>query len=312
MAHLRRPYRTGAYRRPTLKKPVLSSLPGIADLVRFGDGPARLVIEVPHGADRRSDYDAVRVRLAGEMPADLHTFFHINTDVGAWQLGEAVARAVALRGHSVIAIRSLLPRTFIDCNRLEDATAAAGLTAGLAPWIRHPADRDLLLEAHRQYVGLVSAAIAEVTSNNGYIFLPHTYGPRTMDIPSVGDDIVERLREQVEPKKWASLPLRPEIDLISRTPEGDVAAPEDSENTLVSAYAALGISVAVAQTYTLHPVTLGARWAIQHPGRALCLEVRRDLLVDEWLPFDEMHANPVAVARISAPLTDLFAALLGM
>lgn len=288
-----------------------NSVPAVVDVVRFGEGPARLLVEVPHGADRRTHYDALRARLVGEMPADLHTFFHINTDVGAWQLAESVARQVFERtGVATIAIRCLLPRTFIDCNRLEDSTATAGLTAGLAPWIRDPADRSLLIDAHRQYVRVVESAMAEVMANDGYAFLPHTYGPRTMDIASIGDDIVARLAEQVVPKHWESLPLRPEIDLITRTPEGLLATLPGSETRLIAGYAALDIIVAIAQTYTLHPVTMGARWALEHPGRVLCLEVRRDLLVHEWRPFEEMQVRESAIAQLSGPLVHLFSAAL--
>jgi hypothetical protein len=282
---------------------VIQSLSGVLDVQRYGSGPARLLVEVPHGADRRAHYEAVRARLVGDMPADLHTFFHINTDVGAWQLGDEVARRVHQEsGQSVIVIRSLLPRTFIDCNRLESATATAGLTAGLAPWIRHPADQTYLLAAHRQYVAVVAAAVDEVIAAGGILLLPHTYGPRSMDIAEVGDDIVARLHEQVEPRKWASLPLRPEIDLITRTPDGELNTLANAEEFLFGAYCPLGIEVTFSHTYTLHPVTMGARWATAHPDRALCLEVRRDLLVEKWLPFEEMVVDPVAVKRMAGPL----------
>jgi hypothetical protein len=269
---------------------------------RVGAGPLGLVVEVPHGADRRAHYDAVRERLIGEMPSDLHTFFHINTDVGAWQLGLHVAEEVAARASvSAVAIRCLLPRTFIDCNRQEEAAAGDGLTAGLAPWIRHPEDRMLLIDAHRAYVAAVATEIAALPAE-GFLLLPHSYGPRSMNIPVVGDDIVARLREQTAPENWASLPLRPPIDLITRTPEGAEAAPPGIVDELVAGWAAQGVEAAVARTYTLHPVTMGARWALERPGRSLCFEVRRDLLVERWDPFEEMEVVPGAVSRLAEPL----------
>jgi hypothetical protein len=41
---------------------------------------------------------------------------------------------------------------------------------------------------------------------------------------------------------------------------------------------------------------------MRYPGRTLCLEVRRDLLVEDYTPFDEMHVREDAVERISGPL----------
>lgn len=278
---------------------------------RFGTGPAQLVVEVPHGADRRAHYDAVRRRLVGDLPADLHTFFHINTDVGAWQLGRLVAARVAEEaGVGTLAIRCLIPRTFIDCNRLEDAAAEAGLTAGLAPWIRHPDDRAFLLGAHRNYIAAVEAAVAELP-DDGLLFLPHTYGPRSMNIPLVDDTIVERLREQVEPANWLSLPLRPEIDFISVTPDGRSLAPPGMVEELVAAYAGIGRTAAIAKTYALHPSTQGARWSEAMPGRALCVEFRRDLLVESWQPFKEMTVRPDEVERLAAPVIAAFTSRLG-
>src|SRR5690606_36693325 len=70
-----------------------SSIEGVVtvELLRGAEAPPAavpdLLVEVPHGADLRAHYDALRARLVGELPADLHCFFHINTDVGAWAYG---------------------------------------------------------------------------------------------------------------------------------------------------------------------------------------------------------------------------------
>ena len=60
------------------------SIPGIADVELLGAGPTRLLIEVPHGADKRAHYDAVRARLVGDLPKDLHVFFHTNAEPSPW------------------------------------------------------------------------------------------------------------------------------------------------------------------------------------------------------------------------------------
>jgi hypothetical protein len=54
-------------------------------------------------------------------------------------------------------------------------------------------------------------------------------------------------------------------------------------------------------SYHLHPSTLGAAWASRFPGRVLCPEVRRDLLVDDFVPFTELapaahRVDPIAAA----------------
>ncbi len=202
---------------------ILSSIEGVADVERIdGTGadpaaPPSLLVEIPHGADRRAHFDALRRRLVGDLPQDLHVFFHANTDVGAWDYGRRVAERVvaAAPGRSALVVRSLVPRTFIDTNRLEDAgedLAKSGLTAGIAPYVRDTADRALLVELHREYVRIVERAVELVCGGGGFGLCPHTYGPRTMGIAKIDDTIVEELRRAHEPEAWAGWPLRPEIE----------------------------------------------------------------------------------------------------
>src|SRR5690606_11418369 len=116
------------------------------------------------------------------LPDDLDAFFHINTDVGAWDYGRRTALAIVERSPSraALLVRSLIPRTFIDCNRPADFTGgdlgAGGLTAGVPSYVRGDADRALLLEAHRQYVTVAEAAYALVCGGGGLALTPHTYG----------------------------------------------------------------------------------------------------------------------------------------
>ena len=44
-----------------------------------------------------------------------------------------------------------------------------------------------------------------------------------------------------------------------------------------------------------------------HPGRTLCLEVRRDLLADPFEPFAEMHISPDLVDRLAGPIATALA-----
>jgi len=294
----------------------LSSLEGIAQVERI-DGaradraaPPSLLVEVPHGADRRADYDALRARMVGALPEDLHVFFHVNTDVGAWDYGRRVAeRVIAARPErSALLVRCLVPRTFVDANRLEDVkgdeVGKGGMTAGVAPYVRDPRDIALLLELHRAYVDLCARAYELVCDAGGLALSPHTYGPRTMGIGKIDDHIVSALRAAHEPDAWASWPIRPEIDLIMRTAEGVGYGPDGIEDELVAGYRAIGLETVVGGTYTLHPSTQTWRWSTRYPGRVIGLEVRRDLLVEAYTPFDEMRVSAQAADRIAGPLAD--------
>src|SRR5689334_21445783 len=96
------------------------SIPGICELALLGAGEPELLLEVPHGATRAEHYDALRGALAGDYPEDLRDFFFVNTDVGAPELAlrTALAFVAARPGSTVAVLRSLIPRTFVDCNRI--------------------------------------------------------------------------------------------------------------------------------------------------------------------------------------------------
>ena len=286
------------------------SIPDIAHVERLGaDTPPRLLIEVPHGADRRAHYDTWKAKLIGTLPPDLHCFFHVNTDVGAWHYGRRVAeRIVASRPEtSVLLIRCLVPRTFIDTNRVPDAAddlSRGGMTPAIAPYIESPKDAATLIAAHRVYVELAARAYEAVCGAGGFALSPHTYGPRTMAISKIDHDIVEQLRKANEPAAIAAAPLRPEVDLITRKPDGARVAPSGMVEELIAAYAALGITATESATYKMSDATQSWRWQMAYPEQVLCLEVRRDLLVERWTPFEEQTVAAESADRFAAPLAD--------
>ena len=299
---------------------VLESIPGVAHVELLSGAEASedrrpdLLVEVPHGADRRAHYDALRRRLKGELPPALEAFFHFNTDVGAWAYGRAAAVSVleAEPTRRAVVIRSLIPRTFIDCNRPSDFAGdeTVRLTAGLHEYVRHPDDRRLLGELHKDYVGLAERAYEAVCGHGGLALVPHTYGPRTLDIARIGDDIVEELRHALAPERADTWPLRPEIDLLTRDPDGRLLAPEGAEEALLDAFRQAGMNPEANVTYCLQPPTLAHSFSVRYPGRLLCLEVRRDLLVESWRPFEEMIAEPERTAGIAATLAPVLTGLL--
>lgn len=277
------------------------------------NAPPSLLVEVPHGADRMAHYQAVADALAGPLPRDLHHFFCVNTDVGAWQLGLAAARAVVeLRPDAVVrCIRCLVPRTFIDTNRVPEAGGAlaeGGVTPGLQPYIREPADQALLRDLHAAYTATVEAAYAEVCGAGGLAFIPHTYGPVTMGIDRVDEDIVAKLHWALAPERATSWPVRAEVDLIHADAEGRSLAPPGSIPALRAALSGIA-EVEENGAYWLHPSTMGARWSTAWPGQVLTLEVRRDLLVRTWTPFAEMEIVPDKIARFAAPIAAVLASL---
>lgn len=283
-----------------------ASEPGVVEVVRRGDAAEpRLLIEVPHGADALEHYQALRVQLRSALPAGLERFFCMNTDVGAWPLALAIADGlVAARpGLQVLLLRCLIPRTFVDVNRVLDADSGR-LTAGLPPYVRHPADLALLRELHGRYTDVAQAAYEAVCGAGGLALMPHTYGPVTIDMGGVDDDVVSKLEQAHQPERFAGWPLRPEIDLLTRTPRGELLAIAALERAAAARYRAAGYEVAIGGCYGLIDGTACASWARRYRGQTFCWEVRRDLLVRRWIWDQPMEVLPDAVARAAAPLVE--------
>jgi hypothetical protein len=287
------------------------SIPGVVEItITRGPraapaGPLDLVFEIPHGATATADYAALAAQLTSPLPADLVDFFHVNTDAGAPELAHAIAARLIADGpaRSIGVARCRIPRTFIDCNRRIDAPAAdlaAGkVTPGLMPWITAPADRALLRAAYDRYVGAVRDLLGELAADGAVVML-HTYAPRTVDV-EVDLDIVTSLRRAYQPAELTRWPLRPEVDVIGRAIDGTPHAPAAIVDALRAELAATGIAVADGETYPLHPSTLAWDHVMAHPGRALCVEVRRDLLAAPFEPFAEMRIGAAQVDRLAAP-----------
>ena len=288
----------------------VSSVPGICE-ARFFAGssapagaPPDLLIEVPHGATSAAHYQRVHARLRGPLPDDLIEFFHVNTDSGAPEYARALAeRLVSLEpARSVLVLNSEIPRTFIDCNRVLDASPeeykAGKVTPGLPPYIRDPHDQELLRELHAAWIRVSDEAWRWCSEEGGLGLMAHTYAPRSLDV-EVDDAIVASLHRAYESE--ASWPLRPEIDLIARDPSGKVVS-EAMVQRIAAELTADGYQTAISGTYPLHPSTLAFHRAQRYQPRVVCLEVRRDLLVERFVPFVELQVSPAKVARVVTPL----------
>lgn len=295
--------------------PLPQSIPGVVDVQRLGD-PARtpeLIIEVPHGATATADFTALERLLQSPLPAQLADFFHVNTDIGAPELGVAIATELLKRrsGGGVIILRCRVPRTFIDCNRRIDASPAefkAGkVTPGLMPWITADADRELLLTRYRGYVQAVDDTVAEVMPKGGAMVLLHSYAPREVGV-EVNLDIVKSLHAAYAPDVEPTWPLRPEVDVIGKTVEGQSLAPAEVVRRLEAGLQRVGVGLAHGTTYPMHPSTLAHGHVTRWPGRVLCVEVRRDLLAETWSPFAEMPISAAACAKLAGPFAEALAA----
>jgi predicted N-formylglutamate amidohydrolase len=275
------------------------------------DGAVDLLVEVPHGATRTVDFTAVASRLRGTLPTGLVDFFHVNTDVGAPEVARAIARRVvgARPSWRVRLVRCRIPRTFVDCNRVIDPAAAARpsakgeMTPGLMPWITHPADRDLLLERYAAYRRVVEAAVEATCGRGGTAVFAHSYAPREVDV-AVDADVVRHLHEAYRPGTIERHPLRPEVDLIARDPEGRFLVDEALVERVRAHLRRAGFACAVNGAYPLHPSTMAWMHASRFPGRTLCFEVRRDLLAREFTPFAAMEIDPAKADRVAAPLVE--------
>ncbi len=293
----------------------LRSIPRVCDVVwvRGARAPADaapdVLLEVPHGATKAEHFTSLRADLVGSYADDLRDFFFVNTDVGAPEVAERLAARLVADDptRTALVVRCRLPRTFVDCNRViaPDAvgapSVAGAMTPGLMPWVTHPADRKLLLERYAAYRALVTHAVETVLGARGIALFVHTYAPRTVDV-AVDDRIVASLREAYRPEVVGRWPLRPEVDFITRDPEGRRLADEGVVAALHAAFARAGIASAEDHAYNLQPSTIAAVHAARFPGRTLCFEIRRDLLVAEFTPFAEMRVDPAAAERMAGIL----------
>ncbi len=271
--------------------------------------PPDLLLEVPHGATLARHFDDLRAELAGDYDDGLRDFFFVNTDVGAPELAAAIGRAVvAARPQcTALVIRCELPRTFCDTNRNveRDTVAAASkageMTPGLPPWVQHPGDRDLLLDRYFAYRDVVEAAFAGVCGAGGDALCVHTYAPRSLSV-AVDEDIGATLRAAYAPGTVETWPLRAEVDLITHDDAGNELAKAALAREAERQFVAHGFDAVRNNAYTLHASTLAFDFARRYPGRTLCFELRRDLLLEEFVPFVELHPVAQQVARAAAPV----------
>ena len=209
-------------------------------------------------------------------------------------------------------LQSEIPRTFVDCNRVIDAPPEAfregKVTPGVPPWIRHPDDLTLLRDLHGRYVRAATTAIDVVCGAGGRALLLHTYAPWSVDVEVDADIVANMHAAYADTSKW---PVRPEVDVIGRALDGTALVDPALLDALTTAYARIAVTVADGLTYPMHPSTHAFHHAARWPGRALCVEVRRDLLAEPFSPFAEMRIPVEKAQRMAGPIVEAMGAWTG-
>ena len=65
-----------------------------------------------------------------------------------------------------------------------------------------------------------------------------------------------------------------------------------------------GHEVGDGESYPLHPVTMAHKYWERYPKQIQCLELRRDLLVNEFTPFRQMVGDIEKVRPIARAIAD--------
>jgi len=299
----------------------LRSIPGVVEVTWHPPreasalSPARtLLIEMPHGATRRSDYEALQAQLVSTLPADLVQFFFVNTDIGTPEGAERIAAALSTApagpSFGVLVLRCLLPRTFIDTNRVIAASTSDevenGMTPAIASYITAAEDRARLIGLHQRYHELVARAYAAIPGQGGLALQLHSYAPRSVGIDRIDEHIVEALRRAYAPGVHETWPERPAVDLITADGEGTVLGPPAIIARVREEYAKIGIAAKENESYRLTPVAMGYQYARQYAGRVLCIELNRGRLADPFIPLAE---SPIGAGKVETMVGPLVVAL---
>lgn len=293
------------------------SVEGVCEVtVHRGAGRKWLFIEVPHGATRKSDYDSVVSKLKSTLPEQLEHFFFVNTDIGAPEGAAWLGRTLCAQGINVVVARCLIPRTFIDTNRViapaEGGKLVGGMTPAVPGYIDSAEDAQWLTAQHARYHQVVDQLYQEVCRGaDGLALQLHSYSPRSVSIEKTDGNIVSALHAAYVPEVYAKWPERPAVDVICATEDGSFRSAPKLVAAVLAAYAQEGIGAKENGTYHLHPVAMGFVYAQAYPQQVVCVELNRGLVADPFIPFGVSPISEAKVAKMVAPLGRALASTLG-
>ena len=267
---------------------------------RYGSSPPKLLIELPHGCVHTEEYNTFAQHIS-ELPSNLIDFFLVNTDVGTPELAQGIAKFLE-KELGVIVLRSRIPRTLIDCNRVlslsESEYKSGKVTPGIPSYIplqHHP----WLTEIHQRYTQKAAALYQEVCSAGGTAIMLHSYSPRSVGIENVDDQIVKNLHWAYQPDVYHRWPLRPEVDFIAKKQNGEWCGAKDKILSIKKRMEKKSIKVGISTTYPMHPATTAYTHAQNHPQQTMCIEIRRDLLMKNFRPFAVLEADNIQIHQFS-------------
>ena len=267
----------------------------------------KLLIELPHGATKTKDFLWYQQKLQSTYPKNLIDFFYVNTDVGSPEIAFHIAQKL-LGTYETHILQSHIPRTFIDCNRVVGEGilyTEGGVTPATPSYVTDAQDVSFLYEQYHQYQKYVRSLYTKICEQDeGQALMLHTYAPRSVPITQVDFDIVEQLHAYYKTDKIQDCPLRPEIDIIYKTPDGENLIDATWIQNLKRIFGQNGFFVADGDSYPLHPVTTAYEHAHKNPSKTMCLEIRRDLVVQDWDPFVEMSISESKAVVIASCIAD--------
>lgn len=295
---------------------MMQSVPGVVDVTVFeGKSKHWLLIDVPHGATRKSDYDAVVSKLKSPLPAQLEHFFFVNTDIGAPEGAEWLGRTLSAQGINVVVARCLMPRTFIDPNRViaqtQQGVVKDGLTAAVPGYITAKEDFEWLSAQHARYHQVVEALYLDICrGKDGLALQLHSYSPRSVGIEKVDENIVDALHAAYVPEVYATWPERPVIDVISATKDGSFRTAPRIVDAMMKAWADEGIPAKENATYHLAPAAMGYVYAAAYPSQVVCVELNRGHVADPFVPFGVSPISEAKIAKLVGPIGRVLSAAL--
>lgn len=289
------------------------------------DSPPNVFIELPHGATRLQHLQDTKSMVREYPGDDYDLFFLANTDQGSTEYAHYLASlltspdmwvdasfplelAEPTSRLKVLVVRSLLPRTIIDVNRVwSDGVAAkeAGLTRGVPDFVTNEEDIKGLRQVFDRYHAVASKGYEVTMAGGGFAFNLHTYAPISVQEVD-GENIVDTLRRAYTPEAYPTYPFRPVVQLITTPPGGEMLSNPMLRDHLINAYAQRGIDAICDKPFNLHPTTMACEYAKQYPGQTLTMEISRSHLVKVFSPFMEMEISPSKVAAMTRPIAEAF------